>query len=116
MPAARKSSRPSSSIAQNGASSETITPAPIESAEAAGLRYVSDEMPGISRKRAGKGFTYSNAQGETIKDEKVLNRIKALAIPPAYKDVWICTYETGHLQAVGFDERGRKQYRYHEKW
>jgi DNA topoisomerase-1 len=117
MPATKKSSsKPSSSIAQNGATPETLQADPVESAEVAGLRYVSDEMPGISRRRAGKGFTYINAQGETIKDEKVLNRIKALAIPPAYKNVWICPYQNGHLQAVGFDERGRKQYRYHEKW
>jgi DNA topoisomerase-1 len=106
----------SSSIAQNGASSETIQADPVESAEAAGLRYVSDEMPGISRRRAGKGFSYINAQGKTVNDEKVLKRIKALAIPPAYQDVWICPYENGHLQATGLDERGRKQYRYHEKW
>jgi DNA topoisomerase-1 len=104
-----------SSIAQNG-EIEALSPAPAESAQEAGLRYVTDEAPGITRHRAGKGFRYKDANGQTIHDELVLARIKALVIPPAWKDVWICSYENGHLQAVGFDERGRKQYRYHPKW
>lgn len=95
---------------------EQIITDPVESAQAAGLRYVSDERPGIRRKRSGKGFTYSGTDGQTIRDEKTLARIKSLAIPPAWKDVWICNQANGHLQATGFDERGRKQYRYHPRW
>jgi DNA topoisomerase I len=89
---------------------------PVESAQAAGLRYVSDTMPGIRRKRAGKGFSYLGQDGKTIHDAKELARIRSLAIPPAYTDVWICPIPNGHIQATGRDARGRKQYRYHPKW
>jgi DNA topoisomerase I len=89
---------------------------PVESAQAAGLRYVSDTMPGIRRKKAGKGFTYVAQDGKTIRDAKELARIRSLAIPPAYTDVWICPTANGHIQATGRDARGRKQYRYHPKW
>jgi DNA topoisomerase I len=89
---------------------------PVESAQAAGLRYVSDTMPGIRRKRAGKGFAYIAQDGSTIRDEKELARIRSLAIPPAYTDVWICPSPNGHIQATGRDARRRKQYRYHAKW
>jgi DNA topoisomerase I len=89
---------------------------PVESAQAAGLRYVSDTQPGIRRKRAGKGFVYVAADGKTIRDAKELSRIRSLAIPPAYTDVWICPSPNGHIQATGRDARGRKQYRYHPKW
>lgn len=89
---------------------------PIESAEAVGLQYVSDEMPGIKRKRSGKSFLYFDVNGDRIKDEKTIQRINSLAIPPAYKDVWICPLENGHLQATGRDAKGRKQYRYHPLW
>jgi DNA topoisomerase I len=89
---------------------------PVESAQSAGLRYVSDIMPGIRRKRAGKGFVYIGQDGKTIRDAKELARIRALAIPPAYTDVWICPTPNGHIQATGRDARGRKQYRYHPKW
>jgi DNA topoisomerase-1 len=89
---------------------------PVESAQAAGLRYVSDTMPGIRRKKAGKGFTYVASDGKPIRDPKELARIRSLAIPPAYTDVWICPTPNGHLQATGRDARGRKQYRYHPKW
>lgn len=89
---------------------------PIESAEAVGLRYVSDEMPGIQRKRSRKSFDYFDPKGDRIRDEKTINRINSLAIPPAYKDVWICPLENGHLQATGRDAKGRKQYRYHPLW
>src|SRR5919107_4252189 len=89
---------------------------PIESAQAAGLRYVSDTQPGIRRKKAGKGFTYGGTDGKLIRDEKELARIRSLAIPPAYTDVWICPSPQGHIQATGRDARGRKQYRYHPKW
>jgi DNA topoisomerase I len=89
---------------------------PVESAQAAGLRYVSDTQPGIRRKKVGKGFTYVGTDGKTIRDSKELNRIRSLAIPPAYTDVWICPTSNGHIQATGRDARGRKQYRYHPKW
>ncbi len=89
---------------------------PIDAAEAAGLRYVSDTMPGIRRKKSGSGFSYVATDGTTIKDAGQLARIKALAIPPAYTDVWICPSPNGHIQATGRDARGRKQYRYHPKW
>ncbi len=73
-------------------------------------------MPGIRRKRAGKGFAYIAQDGSTIRDEKELARIRSLAIPPAYTDVWICPSPNGHIQATGRDARRRKQYRYHPKW
>ncbi len=87
-----------------------------QSAKDAGLRYVSDERPGIERVKAGKGFTYLTSDGKRIKDQATLTRIRSLAIPPAYRDVWICSDPNGHLQAVGRDARGRKQYRYHPRW
>jgi DNA topoisomerase-1 len=89
---------------------------PLESAKAAGLRYVTDDEPGIRRQKRGKGFTFLDPQGKTIKDEKTLERIQKLAIPPAWTDVWICPRPNGHLQATGRDARGRKQYRYHANW
>ena len=89
---------------------------PEKSAQRAGLTYVHDDAPGISRKGAGKGFSYKDAQGKIIKDDAVRERINALAIPPAYSDVWICPDPNGHIQATGFDEKGRKQYRYHPRW
>ncbi len=89
---------------------------PITSANAAGLRYVADECPGIMRKRVGKGFHYVAPDGKAIRDSNVLGRIKALAIPPAWQDVWICQNPDGHLQATGRDAKGRKQYRYHPRW
>lgn len=87
-----------------------------EVADAAGLVYVSDEDPGIRRKTSRTGFTYVGPDGRPIKDEKTLERIRKLAIPPAYTDVWICPRANGHIQATGRDARGRKQYRYHERW
>lgn len=81
-----------------------------------GLHYSSDETPGIRRRRQGKNFVYLNSHGRRIRNEAVLNRVRALAIPPAYEDVWISPRANGHLQATGFDARGRKQYRYHPKW
>jgi DNA topoisomerase I len=89
---------------------------PIESARAAGLRYVNDDDPGLRRRRHGKGFTYVDPHGKTVKDPRSLARIKALVIPPAWTDVWICPHPNGHLQATGRDARGRKQYRYHTDW
>ena len=89
---------------------------PIEAARAAGLRYVSDTRPGIRRKRAGRGFSYTGPDGAPIRDDETLRRIRSLAIPPAWQDVWICPQPNGHLQATGRDARGRKQYRYHPRW
>ncbi|MCL1636049.1 DNA topoisomerase IB [Luteimonas sp. SX5] len=85
-------------------------------AKRAGLRYVSDAEPGIVRLRAGKGFKYRAPSGRAVRDAKTLARIRALAIPPAYTQVWICATPRGHLQATGRDARGRKQYRYHPQW
>jgi DNA topoisomerase-1 len=94
----------------------TPQPDPVESASAAGLRYVSDQTPGIRRRRAGSGFTYLDAQGRPLRDAQTLSRIRSLAIPPAWSDVWICPTPLGHLQASGRDQKGRKQYRYHPRW
>ncbi len=85
-------------------------------ADAAGLTYVSDDDPGIRRERHGDGMIYIDPDGHRIKDKAVLARIAHLAIPPAYREVWICPTENGHIQATGRDDRGRKQYRYHDKW
>ncbi len=86
---------------------------PRDAAETAGLLYVSDEEPGIRRRKSGKGFTYTGPGGKKIDDKATLDRIKSLAIPPAYTDVWICATANGHIQATGRDAKGRKQYRYH---
>lgn len=88
----------------------------VLAAKTAGLRYVDDRMPGIRRKRAGKSFGYYAADGARIKDDAELARIRKLAVPPAYNDVWICPLPNGHVQATGRDARGRKQYRYHPRW
>ena len=89
---------------------------PKAAAQQAKLRYVSDVHPGILRSRSGKGFSYRGPNGGLVKDKTVLARIRSLAIPPAWKHVWICLDEHGHLQATGRDARGRKQYRYHSRW
>ncbi|MEO8226443.1 MAG: DNA topoisomerase IB [Gemmatimonadota bacterium] len=89
---------------------------PQESADAAGLRYVTDTKPGITRQKSGSGFRYVGADGKPIRDEATLARIRSLVIPPAYTDVWICPNPKGHIQATGRDARTRKQYRYHAKW
>ena len=89
---------------------------PADAAEEAGLRYVSDTRPGYTRKRNGESFQYFDTEGKLIRDESRLLRIGRLAIPPAYQDVWICPLSNGHIQATGRDDRGRKQYRYHERW
>lgn len=85
-------------------------------ARANGLRYVSDSQPGIRRRRRGAHFSFIDADGKPIKDAAEIARIRKLAIPPAYTDVWICPHERGHIQATGRDARGRKQYRYHADW
>jgi DNA topoisomerase-1 len=82
----------------------------------AGLSYVTDDSAGITRRRAGKGFAYRDAQGRLVRDRVTLARIRALAVPPAWTDVWICPNENGHLQATGRDARGRKQHRYHPRF
>ncbi|HEV3155460.1 MAG TPA: DNA topoisomerase IB [Candidatus Baltobacteraceae bacterium] len=89
---------------------------PVAAAKSAGLRYVSDSIPGIRRRRHGQTFAYFDPNGKEIEDDALLKRIKSLAVPPAYEDVWICPLENGHLQATGRDARGRKQYRYHKRW
>ena len=89
---------------------------PREAAEAAGLVYVSDEDRGLARERAGDGFAYFKANGDAVQDEATLERIRKLAIPPAWTGVWICARANGHLQATGRDARGRKQYRYHPQF
>jgi DNA topoisomerase-1 len=89
------------------------TDGPKEAAEAAGLRYVSDNRPGIRRRRSGKGFCYVQPDGTRLSDARRLRRIRSLAVPPAWTDVWICPFVDGHIQATGRDARGRKQYRYH---
>ncbi|MCY7355036.1 MAG: DNA topoisomerase IB [Lysobacter sp.] len=87
-----------------------------QTAKDAGLVYVSDNAPGIARTRAGKEFAYRAPNGKAVRDAATLDRIRMLAIPPAYTDVWICTKPSGHLQATGRDARRRKQYRYHPQW
>ena len=86
---------------------------PREAAESAGLTYVTDDVPGIRRRKAGKGWSFRSPAGTPIKDARTIDRIRKLAIPPAYQDVWICPRADGHLQATGRDAKGRKQYRYH---
>lgn len=85
-------------------------------ARAIGLRYVSPDTPGIRRRKAGRGFRYESPGGAAVRDEATLSRIRALAIPPAWSEVWICPEPDGHLQAVGRDARGRRQYRYHARF
>ena len=102
---------------RNGKAIESAVAADsAEAAEEAGLQYVNDDRPGYSRKAKGKNFEYLDTEGKTIRDEQRLLRIKRLAIPPAWTEVWICPSSNGHIQATGRDARGRKQYRYHERW
>ena len=89
---------------------------PGEAADAAQLRYVSDSRPGIQRLRHGRAFRYAGLDGQAVRDLPTLRRIRSLAIPPAWTQVWICPVAHGHIQAVGRDARGRKQYRYHVRW
>jgi DNA topoisomerase I len=89
---------------------------PEAAAKAARLRYVSDTLPGIRRMKTRNGFRYIGPDDKPVRDEKTLERIRSLGIPPAYTDVWICPIPNGHLQATGRDAKGRKQYRYHPRW
>lgn len=92
------------------------TPQALESAREAGLRWVTDQAPGITRRRRGDDFEYFGPDGAPVADPKTLARIRSLVIPPAWSDVWICASDRGHVQATGRDARGRKQYRYHPRW
>jgi DNA topoisomerase I len=94
----------------------TQAPDPVESARAASLRYVTDTTPGISRRKRGTGFEYIDPMGKVIRDPDELQRFRSLAIPPAWREVWICPLGNGHLQATGRDAKGRKQHRYHPRW
>lgn len=94
----------------------TAQPDEVRDARASGLTYVHDDTPGISRLRGGRSFRYRMPDGHFVRDAKAIDRITALAIPPAWSDVWICTSANGHLQATGRDAKGRKQYRYHAAW
>jgi DNA topoisomerase-1 len=89
---------------------------PKEAAESVGLRYVSDARPGIHRKKVGSGFTYVRPDRSKLIEREIIKRIKALAVPPAWTDVWICPFADGHIQATGRDMKGRKQYRYHARF
>jgi DNA topoisomerase-1 len=97
----------------------SVSPIALEvaaAARSARLRHVGDDVPGIARRRAQSGFDYLDTSGHLIGDYDTLSRIKKLAIPPAWTDVWICPLANGHIQATGRDARGRKQYRYHPRW
>jgi DNA topoisomerase I len=97
-------------------SDTTVIAEPQQAAASAGLRYVADSRPSIRRRKSGTGFFYVHSDGARISDASALKRIRALAIPPAWKDVWICAFADGHLQATGRDARGRKQYLYHPRF
>ena len=97
-------------------SSKNTVPESAHYAALKGLRYVTDSKPGITRKAAGKHFAFYDVSGNKIVDADEIARIRKLAIPPAYKNVWICPKANGHLQATGIDAKGRKQYRYHPEW
>jgi DNA topoisomerase-1 len=98
------------------AKSVELSTDPVESAEAAGLKYVTDATPGITRVRAGRRFKYLDPEGSPLRNRSDLTRIKSLVIPPAWTDVWICPEARGHIQATGRDAKDRKQYRYHPQW
>lgn len=95
---------------------EKIGRDPKITAKAVGLRYVSDSTPGYTRKKAGKGWSFYDTEGNLVKDKELIQRFTKLVIPPAYTSVWISPYENGHLQFTGTDAAGRKQYRYHPDW
>ncbi len=93
-----------------------ISATSAETIKEAGLRFSSDERPGIQRVLKGDSFVFTDSEGKTVSDESTLARIKSLVIPPAWQQVWICPYANGHIQATGRDAKGRKQYRYHPRW
>src|SRR5690348_9868403 len=108
-------SRPESGSMVLEAVSEAVSEA-IDAAHSAGLHYVTEHSPGYQRMKSGRGFRYLTADGQRVTDKRELARIKALAIPPAWTEVWICASAHGHIQAFGRDARRRKQYRYHVRW
>jgi DNA topoisomerase-1 len=112
---ARRESAPAlaSGAADQPAAAQLGKPVPEANGD---LVYTSDTQPGIRRRRSGSGYCYISVNGQPIRDEEILARIRKLAIPPAYRNVWICARRNGHLQATGYDARGRKQYRYHPRW
>jgi DNA topoisomerase-1 len=112
----RDTSTRAGSAASADAPDSLIVAENVEAAESAGLTYVSDEEPGIRRLKSGSGFTYKLPDGGPLKDKGEILRVKRLAIPPAWTDVWICPDENGHIQATGRDAKGRKQYKYHPRW
>ena len=116
-PKAKSGLAPGKAPADCGCSSRRRTVAdPATVARCNGLRYLLDDQPGYSRRKKGKEIQYLDTRGRVITNEKTLDRIRALVIPPAWNDVWISPYDDSHLQVTGVDARGRKQYRYHEKW
>jgi DNA topoisomerase I len=94
-------------------SPEVVVVDPKDAAESVGLRYVTVDQSGFRRRKSGRGFRYLNPDGTTVADPQVLGRMRAIVIPPAWTDVWICRSANGHIQAAGRDAKGRKQYRYH---
>jgi DNA topoisomerase I len=102
-------------LLESSDSVETIVD-PKDAAESVGLKYVSDSRAGVRRKKVGTGFAYTRADGSKLLEKDILKRIKALAVPPAWTDVWICPFSDGHIQATGRDAKGRKQYRYHARF
>ena len=102
-------------LLESSDSVETIVD-PKDAAESVGLKYVSDGRAGVRRKKVGTGFAYTRADGSKLLEKDILKRIKALAVPPAWTDVWICPFSDGHIQATGRDAKGRKQYRYHARF
>jgi len=102
-------------LLESSDSVETIVD-PKDAAESVGLKYVSDGRAGVRRKKVGTGFAYTRADGSKLLEKDILKRIKALAVPPAWTDVWICPFSDGHIQATGRYAKGRKQYRYHARF
>src|SRR3569833_3320174 len=95
---------------------EKIGRDPVFTAKAAGLRYVSDSMPGYTRRKSGMGFSYYDADGKLVKNKDLIHRFNRLVIPPAYTNVWVSPYENGHLQFTGTDAAGQKQNQNHPEW
>ena len=112
----RNSSEHPAASQSAGAPISDLIAQPAQAAKAAGLRYVSDATPGIRRRRSGRGFVYLDPDGKLVRDPATLGRIRALVVPPAWTNVWICSLDNGHIQVTARDARGRKQYRYHSRW
>lgn len=112
----KRAAEPSAVPQSNGSSESDVVIRARRHARATGLVYVSDRQPGFTRRRQRSGFVYVDERGRRIESPRILDRIRRLAIPPAYTQVWICRSDRGHIQATGRDARGRKQYRYHPDW